>query len=293
VQAVAGAVWWAAVFASEGVRWWTLGSWDPALLVVPDLVLFVGASALVAVGGSRAIAVVVAAWTSVLTGVLAVYGLAERAAGWGVVAMVLASVGTAVATATLWSDRLPLRWFFAGPFGFRVAAEGTGARHLRRSLAQLAAFWTAFDVLMPLVLATIEYRLRLSWPAPRGGSWDLAGATAFAAASVLGVWSCVALAVRGEGTPLPAETARNLVLLGPYQYVRNPMAVAGVLQVASIGLWCGSWMVVAAAVAGAVTWHIFVRPAEEADLLARFGAPYEAYRATVRCWVPTARPGGR
>ena len=48
LQAAAGAVWWVAVFASADVRTWTLGGWDPAVLVVPDLILFVGTSALAA-----------------------------------------------------------------------------------------------------------------------------------------------------------------------------------------------------------------------------------------------------
>jgi hypothetical protein len=45
LQAAGGAAWWIAVFVSGDVRNWTLGQWDPAVLVGPDLVLFVGASA--------------------------------------------------------------------------------------------------------------------------------------------------------------------------------------------------------------------------------------------------------
>lgn len=48
-QAAAGVLWWAAVFASDDVRRWTLGGWDPQVLVVPDLLLFAGASALAAI----------------------------------------------------------------------------------------------------------------------------------------------------------------------------------------------------------------------------------------------------
>jgi hypothetical protein len=44
VQSVGGIAWWIAVFASDDVREWTLGGWSPALLVVPDLVLFSGGS---------------------------------------------------------------------------------------------------------------------------------------------------------------------------------------------------------------------------------------------------------
>lgn len=35
-------MWWITVFVFDEVRRWTLGDWDPGVLVVPDLVLFVG-----------------------------------------------------------------------------------------------------------------------------------------------------------------------------------------------------------------------------------------------------------
>lgn len=289
-QATAGALWWVAVVASDDVRRWTLGGWDPVLLAGPDLLLFVGGSALAAARGDRRVAAVVAAWTAGVTTALLAYGLLERAAGWGVVAMGLATMGTLAATATLWSGRLPMRWFFVGPFSFRVADEASGASHLRRSLTQLVVFWTAFFVVVPSVVSVVERRLRLDWPALHHDRWDLPAAVAFLVASALGLWSCVTMARRGDGTPLPARTARELVVSGPYRYVRNPMAVAGAVQTASVGVWRGSWMVVALAVAGALAWHVLIRPAEEADLAARFGAAYQRYRSGVRCWVPTT-PG--
>jgi protein-S-isoprenylcysteine O-methyltransferase Ste14 len=64
------------------------------------------------------------------------------------------------------------------------------------------------------------------------------------------------------------------------------MALAGALQTTGVGLWHGSWIVIAMAQAGAVVWHLCIRPAEEADMATRFGTAYQAYRAEVRCWVP-------
>lgn len=287
VQAMAGAAWWVAVFASDHVRRWTLGDWDPALLVVPDLLLFVGASALAAVRGGHWPAAVAAVWTTTVTVALTAHAFVDRVAGWGVVLMALSTVGTLAAAVTIWRGRLPTEWFFVGPFAFHEAGERPGARHLRRSLAQVVVFWSVFFLLVPLALAGVEQHLHLGWPPLHAAGWDWIGATTFVAASGLGLWSCVAMALRGEGTPLPAETARRLVLAGPYRYVRNPMAVAGTLQTAGVGLWHGSWMVLAAAVAGAVTWNTCIRPGEEADLAARFGFDYERYRDDVRCWVPT------
>ena len=288
-QAAAGALWWLAVFASDDLRRWTLGGLDHQMLVAPDLVLFAGASALAAALASRAWAVVAAIWTVVVTVVLAGYGLVQQEAGWGVVLMVAASVGTLAATASLWLGGLPTHWFFVGPFRFRVADDGPGARHLRRSLVQLVVFWTTFFVLVPALLVAAERRLEVTAPFLDGAGWRAAGWVVFLLGSAGGLWSCVTMALQGEGTPLPAETARHLVVAGPYRYVRNPMAVCGALQTIGVGLVLGSWAVVAIAVAGAVAWNVAIRPGEEADLRARFGEPFDRYCEQVRCWIP-ARP---
>ena len=82
--------------------------------------------------------------------------------------------------------------------------------------------------------------------------------------------------------------AHRLVIAGPYRRVRNPMAVAGVAQGVAVGLLGTSWLVIVYALAGGVLWHLLVRPLEEQDLASRFGADYQRYRSTVRCWVPGA-----
>lgn len=289
LQAVAGAVWWALVFAASNVQRWTLGTWDPAVWVVPDLIGFVAVPVVVAATGNRLAAATAMTWTVAVTVALSIYGLAEQAAGWGVVAMAIASVGAVAAAATLWSGQLPLHLFFLGPFRFRVAPSGSGRRHLARSLMQLVVFWATFFIAIPFVLAAIEHRLQIDAPGLDGSAWDVVGIIGFALGSIVGLWSCVTMAVVGKGTPLPSETARDLVVAGPYRAVRNPMAVAGAVQTASIGLWWGSWGVVVIAGVGALAWNTLIRPTEESDLAARFGPSYERYRAAVRCWWPTWR----
>ncbi|WP_341873828.1 isoprenylcysteine carboxylmethyltransferase family protein [Leucobacter coleopterorum] len=80
--------------------------------------------------------------------------------------------------------------------------------------------------------------------------------------------------------------ARQLVVTGPYRFVRNPMAVAGVSQAVAVGLMMNSWLVVAYALCGSLVWNWIIRPLEEADLAERFGAAFEEYRAQVACWIP-------
>lgn len=76
---------------------------------------------------------------------------------------------------------------------------------------------------------------------------------------------------------------------GPYRFVRNPMAVAGIVQAIGVGLLASSWLTLLYAVCGIAYWHALVRPFEEADLEARFGERFRAYRNRVGTWVPRPR----
>lgn len=173
----------------------------------------------------------------------------------------------------------------SGPL--RLPAHARAHGHLARTLRQLAAFWIAFLVVGPLAIAALERRWRLDVPVPL--ALRIAGGLVFLAASVLGVASAFTMARLGEGTPLPAAMARRLVIAGPYRFVRNPMAVAGIGQGVGVGLMLGSPLVVLYALVGSAVWNWAIRPHEEADLAARFGAEFEAYRARVRCWWPILR----
>jgi len=288
LQAVAGAVWWILVFASVDVRRWTLGNWNHKLLAMPDLLFFVGASAFTAWRKPRWALGVVGIWTAAMTSALVIYALVTRHAGWGAVIMVVALVGTVTAALTLWHGTLPVDWFFVGPFTFRPAQDHEPGRHLATSLAQLVVFWTFFLLILPSVLAWIEHRIRMDWSALDHRAAAPVGLALFLAASCLGLWSCLTMALRGEGTPLPAATARKLVVSGPYCYVRNPMAVAGALQTLGVALMFGAWSVVSIAIVGALVWNVIIRPAEESDLADRFGSSYEHYCRQVRCWLPRA-----
>jgi len=90
----------------------------------------------------------------------------------------------------------------------------------------------------------------------------------------------------GKGTPLPLDCPNQLVIKGPYKFVRNPMAVAGIGQGVSVGVIFGSYLVIIYALSGAFLWHLLVRPIEEKDLEERFGKAYLDYKLNTRCWIP-------
>jgi protein-S-isoprenylcysteine O-methyltransferase Ste14 len=289
-QAAGGAAWWVAVPTIPAVRVATLGSLDPLPVALFDIPLFVVGSALAA-AGIRWAALVAASWTLLVAVALAAYATVTTEAGVGVVIMAVAALGSLAACALLLLGRLPTRWALIGPFAARPAdPDAATSRHVLATAGQIVVFWGFFLVVAPLAIRWLELRWRVAVPLPAGVLSGVAlpvGIAVLALASALGIWSAAAMSTRGGGTPLPAATATRLVIAGPYRFVRNPMALAGVTQAAAVGLILGSWLVVAYAVIGSSLWNHVVRPGEEADLEARFGDPFRRYRAAVRCWVPT------
>ncbi len=171
----------------------------------------------------------------------------------------------------------------------RVARPASPLWNLTKTYLHMAYFWPIFYGLIPCGINSIEpftflAPLRFD-PTP----WQPWAIGLFALFGAMGVWSGTIMAIRGQGTPLPVDTARELVIFGPYRYVRNPMAITGLSQAAAVGLFLGSPGVVLYALTGAVVWTVFVQPREEADLLYRFGDRYANYCRSVRCWVPRFR----
>ncbi len=294
VQAVAGAVWWILVFTVDPVREATLGGADPRLVAVLDIPLFVVGSALAA-AGSRRVCWALVPWTGLVAAVLAVAATLTGRAGWGAVSMIAALCGSLFAWMLLVWGRIPAERALVGPLGFQVSRSAPPHRQLARTFGQIAVFWVLFLAVIPFIILWAETRwgLTLGLGETARAVILIAGLLLLLLASGLGIWSAVAMSTRGDGTPLPAATARKLVIAGPYRFVRNPMALAGMTQAAAVGMMLGSWMTVTYALAGAAYWNWLVRPIEEAELESRFGQEFRAYAARVRCWAPRFGPAAR
>src|SRR4029079_16505219 len=120
----------------------------------------------------------------------------------------------------------------------------------------------------------------------RPGWWTNLLVQLLALPAVLGLSAAQEFASRGEGTPLPFDPPVRLVTSGPYAYVANPMQLAMCLLVIAWGLALESWWIVGGTAvafaygAGFAAWH------EDAELAARFGGAWIAYRRRVRRWWP-------
>ena len=118
----------------------------------------------------------------------------------------------------------------------------------------------------------------------------VAATVLFVIFSILGIYSAYVMVKIGKGTPLPLDQTQKLVTKGPYKYVRNPMAVAGIGQGLAIAIFFGSVHLLVYTFIGALLWQFVVRPIEEKDMTERFGSDYVDYKMKVRCWIPRFNP---
>ncbi len=174
----------------------------------------------------------------------------------------------------------------AAPIPSRQARPASAAWNVAKTLIQSAVFWSTLLFLIPSMIYRLEGAIGLGTLRFAAPGWRVAAVVLFALCGTLGLTSGLIMAIRGRGTPLPLDCTRELVVAGPYRYVRNPMAIAGLGQGAAVGLYLGSPSVLAYVLAGLLIWNFGVRPGEEADLEVRFGAAYRDYRRRVTCWLP-------
>jgi protein-S-isoprenylcysteine O-methyltransferase Ste14 len=155
--------------------------------------------------------------------------------------------------------------------------------NLAKTLVHTAIFWLVFLAILPYFIHWIELELQLPQYMPQ----LLIGWIIFSLLGCLGISSGITMSWLGSGTPLPLDGTNKLVVAGPYRYVRNPMAVAGIGQAMAVGLIYGSYFIPLYALSGALIWHFTVRPSEEKDLEESFGAAYLNYKKQVGLWWPS------
>lgn len=292
IQGIAVLLWWGLLFvAPESRAYFARPDHGLLRLAGPDLLILGCGSLAVAATASRGWrpARLVLRWMTVWILLTIGWSVAVACTGGPVVGAVLMAgalggtvlAGRAVTHGSLDSAIAPVRTF--------VEMQGaTMGRAMLFTLAQIVVVWPLFLVVGPFVLVEAE---RILGVAPFVFPFRLTlGLVLFFVASVLNLHCAAVMARVGRGTPLPLACAPRLVIAGPYRFLRNPMAVFGLSQGAAIGICLGSWATLLYVLVGGLFWDLVVRPVEEADLLARFGADYERYRAAVSCWWPRWTP---
>lgn len=94
----------------------------------------------------------------------------------------------------------------------------------------------------------------------------------------------------GQGTPAPWHPPKELVIRGPYRFVRNPMITGVLLMLAGEALFFSSALIFGWMAFFLVVNMIYLPLFEEKDLIKRFGAPYLEYKKNVPRWLPRLTP---
>jgi protein-S-isoprenylcysteine O-methyltransferase Ste14 len=158
-------------------------------------------------------------------------------------------------------------------------------------LVRAVTYATAF---IGLVLVFLPARLLSRSGAaspPAVGVVEAAGMVAATIGAAVTVWCILTFALVGRGTPAPFDPPRDLVVRGPYKYVRNPMYLGAATALAGAALFYRSPALGLYAAAFLVAMHAFVLSYEEPSLRATFGPHYERYCRQVRRWWPKVPAG--
>ena len=150
----------------------------------------------------------------------------------------------------------------------------------------------AFLVIAPGVVAGVVpwwltgWQAGTAWPAPV----QITGGVLTGAGAAMLIWSFAHFAVEGRGTPAPPAPTEQLVVAGPYRYVRNPMYLAVLAVITGQALLLSRPVLLGYAAAVAAAFAAFVHGYEQPALTRRYGAQYQAYRRAVPGWWPRLTP---
>jgi protein-S-isoprenylcysteine O-methyltransferase Ste14 len=165
---------------------------------------------------------------------------------------------------------------------FRKSKSQSFKLNILKTILQIICVWFTTLIFLPWLILTAEGK----YIEFHNDYFTIIGVLFLTFFSIFGLISAYVMVKYGDGTPLPLDQTNSLVIRGPYSFVRNPMAIAGVGQALAVGFVFHSIPILFYSLFGAVLWHFVVRPLEEKNLVERFGEPYILYQKSVPCWFP-------
>ena len=109
-------------------------------------------------------------------------------------------------------------------------------------------------------------------------------------AAIPGLAAVQEFASRGDGTPLPFDPPRRLVMSGPYAFCSHPMQLSTAAVFLLWGWWSASPWVAAASLAALSTGSGIAGWSESQALLDRFGNTYLDWHRALPRWTPQSSP---
>ena len=103
---------------------------------------------------------------------------------------------------------------------------------------------------------------------------------------LLACWTMFLFYKIGKGTPAPWASPKNLVVQGPYKYVRNPMIIGVLMILSALSLILNTRYIFYWTILFFVINCIYFKLFEEKQLEKTFGNQYLEYKKKVPMWLP-------
>lgn len=165
----------------------------------------------------------------------------------------------------------------------------TGPRRRRQLLTPVGLI--VFSLTLVVVVVGGSYTDRaLELPELFPGSPGLIlGTPLLVLGSLLSGW-CVLRFKRARGTPVPFNPPPELIVTGPYNWMRNPMVTGVFSCLFGLGFILHSVAIVLLWTPAYILFHaIELKMVEEPELERRFGASYADYKCRVPMFLPRPR----
>ena len=102
---------------------------------------------------------------------------------------------------------------------------------------------------------------------------------------IISLWCFIDFIFKGEGTPVPTDPPKKLVVSGLYRLVRNPMYIGILILLFGEAVFFKSFILIGYTVCVYCLFHVFIIGFEEPSLRIKFGKEYEEYCALVPRWI--------
>ena len=150
-------------------------------------------------------------------------------------------------------------------------------------------------VALPLFGGVVAYIVNPRWMA--WASFDAPGWLRWLA---VGLGICIVPSVhwvlgtlgRNVSETVLTKQQHELVMRGPYRWIRHPLYTTGVALFLALGLIAANWFILLFALLALIAIRLVVVPLEERELLARFGSKYQQYIRRTGAMFPRMRSGG-
>jgi protein-S-isoprenylcysteine O-methyltransferase Ste14 len=163
----------------------------------------------------------------------------------------------------------------------------TGSRRKRELLTPVGLLIFGLSLVAVVALGLFTDRV-LPMPVLLPGSLGMiTGAALLVLGAGLCGW-CVLHFRKARGTPVPFNPPKELVVEGPYIWMRNPMVTGVFTGLFGVGLVLHSASIVFIWTPLYILVHVIeLKKVEEPELELRFGAAYAKYRRTVPMFIPS------